>query len=68
MLSGCLLFHVRKTSEPFKSGKVKYLLEGLELMPIPWPPAMKRQLIGKDSDTGKDLRQIEKWWHRMRWS
>ena len=30
-------------------------------MPIPWPPAMKRQLIGKDSDTGKDLRQIEKW-------
>ena len=28
--------------------------------PILWPPDVKSQLIGKDSDAGKDLRQEEK--------
>ena len=27
---------------------------------IPWPPDVKSQLIGKDPDAGKDLRQEEK--------
>ena len=36
--------------------------------PIPWPPDVKSQLIGKDPDAGKDLRQKEKGeWQRMRW-
>ena len=29
--------------------------------PILWPPDSKNWLIGKDSDTGKDWRQEEKW-------
>ena len=29
-------------------------------VPIYWPPEAKRQLIGKDPDAGKDLRQMEK--------
>ena len=40
--------------------------------PIIWPPDVKSQLIGKDSDAGKGWRQKEKratedkmvWWHR----
>ena len=28
---------------------------------------MKSRLIGKDTDAGKDLRQKEKGWKRMRW-
>ena len=28
--------------------------------PIPWPPNVKRQLIGKDPDSGKDWKQKEK--------
>ena len=28
--------------------------------PILWPPDVKSQLIGKDSDAGKDWRQKEK--------
>ena len=28
--------------------------------PIPWPPNVKRQLIGKDPDSGKDRKQKEK--------
>ena len=35
--------------------------------PILWPPGVKSQLIGKDPDTGKDWRQKEKGWQRMRW-
>ena len=35
--------------------------------PIPWPPDSKSQLIGKDPDAGKDWRQEEKGWQRMRW-
>ena len=35
--------------------------------PILWPPNVKSQLIGKDPDAGKDWRQKEKRWQRMRW-
>ena len=34
---------------------------------IPWPPDVKRWLIGKDPDAGKDWRQEEKGQQRMRW-
>ena len=41
--------------------------------PILWPPDVKSQLIGKDSDAGKNWRQEEKgmtedemfWWHHQ---
>ena len=36
--------------------------------PILWPPDLKSWLIGKDSDAGKDWRQKERAWQRMRWS
>ena len=32
-----------------------------------WPPDGKNWLIGKDPDVGKDWRQEEKGWQRMRW-
>ena len=35
--------------------------------PILWPPDVKGQLIGKDPDAGKDWRQEERGWQRMRW-
>ena len=35
--------------------------------PILWPPDAKNRVIGKDSDAGKDWRQEEKGWQRMRW-
>ena len=35
--------------------------------PILWPPAVKNWLIGKDPVAGKDWRQEERWWQRMRW-
>ena len=35
--------------------------------PILWPPDAKSWLIGKDPDAGKDWRQVEKGWQRMRW-
>ena len=35
--------------------------------PILWPPDVKSQLIGKDSDTGEDWGQEEKEQQRMRW-
>ena len=38
--------------------------------PILWPPDAKSQLIRKDTDTGKDWRQEEKWMTRdemVRW-
>ena len=34
--------------------------------PILWPPDAKSQLIGKDSDAGKDWRQKESGWQRIR--
>ena len=34
--------------------------------PILWPPDVKSQLIGNDLDVGKDRRQKEKEWQRMR--
>ena len=36
--------------------------------PILWPPDLRSWLIGKDSDAGKDWRQKERAWQRMRWS
>ena len=35
--------------------------------PILWPPDARSWLIGKDPDAGKDWRQKEKGWQRMRW-
>ena len=35
--------------------------------PILWPPDAKSQLIGKDSDAGKDWRQEETGRERTRW-
>ena len=52
----------------------EYSLEGLELKLKLWPPDAKSQLIGKDSNAGKDGRQEEKgatedemvgWHHRL---
>ena len=34
---------------------------------ILWPPDGKNWLIGKDPDTGKDWKQKESRWQRMRW-
>ena len=36
-------------------------------VPILWPPDTISQLTGKDPDAGKDWRQEEKGWQRMRW-
>ena len=36
-------------------------------VPILWPLNGKRQLIGKDPHSGKDWRQKEREWQRMRW-
>ena len=36
--------------------------------PILWLPDSKKWLIGKDPDAGKDWRQEEKGWQRMRWT
>ena len=36
-------------------------------IPLLWPPDTKNWLIGKDPDAGKDWRQEEKGWQRMRW-
>ena len=35
--------------------------------PILWPPDAKGGLNGKDSDAGKDSRQKENGWQRMKW-
>ena len=35
--------------------------------PIFWPPDAKSRLIGKDLDAGKDWRQMERRWQRMKW-
>ena len=35
--------------------------------PILWPPDTKSYFIRKNPDGGKDLRQMEKGWQRMRW-
>ena len=52
----------------------KYTNKFIGEAPIPWPPDAKRQLIGKDSDAGRDWGQEEKgttedemvgWHHRL---
>ena len=35
--------------------------------PVLWPPDVKNWLIEKDPDAGKDWRQKESGWQRMRW-
>ena len=35
--------------------------------PVLWAPDAKNWLIGKDPDAGKDWRQEEKGWQKMRW-
>ena len=47
----------------------EYSLEGLmlKLTPILWPPDVTKWLIGKDPNAGKDWKQEEKGWQRMRW-
>ena len=35
--------------------------------PVLWPPDAESQLIWKDPDAGKDWRQEERGWQRMRW-
>ena len=35
--------------------------------PVLWPPDVKRWLKGKDPDAGKECRQEERGWQRMRW-
>ena len=35
--------------------------------PVLWPPHGKSWLIGKDSDAGRDWRQVEKGRQRIRW-
>ena len=35
--------------------------------PILWPPDANSRLIGKDPDAGKDWRQKEKGWQRVKW-
>ena len=36
-------------------------------VPILWPPDANSRLIGKDHDAGKDWKQKERGWQRMRW-
>ena len=36
-------------------------------IPILWPPDVKNWLIGKDPDPGKDWRQEERGWQRVKW-
>ena len=35
--------------------------------PILWPPDAKSWLTGNDSDAGKDWKQKEKGWQKMKW-
>ena len=44
-----------------------YILLHSTQAPILWPPNGKSWLIGKDSNAGKDWRQEERGWQRMRW-
>ena len=54
----------RRSNQPIlQEISPKYLLEGLVLklkLLILWPPDVKKWLIGKDLDAGKDWRQEEK--------
>ena len=35
--------------------------------PILWPPDVNSWLTGNDSDAGKDWKQKEKGWQKMKW-
>ena len=49
-----------------KEINTEYSLKGMMLKLILWPRNAKSQLIGKDSDAGKDWRQEERGQQRMR--
>ena len=60
----------RSNKSILKKISPEYSLKGpiLKLQtPILWPPDAKNWLIGKDPDAGKDWRQEERGWQRMRW-
>ena len=50
----------RSNQSILKEINTEYSLEGLMLKLILWPPDVKRWLIAKDPDAGKDWRQEEK--------
>ena len=50
----------RSNQSILKEINPEYSLEGLELKLKLWPPDAKSQLIGKDSDAGRDWGQEEK--------
>ena len=56
----------RSNQSILKEISPEYSLEGL-MPPGLWPPDVKNWLIGKDPGAGKDWRQEEKGWQRMRW-
>ena len=60
----------RRSNQSFLNKiKPEYSLEGLMLKQaiVLWPPDAKSQLIGKDPGAGKDWRQEETGWQRLRW-
>ena len=59
----------RSNQSILKEINPEYSLEGLmlKLTPILWPPDVTKWLIGKDPNAGKDWKQEEKGWQRMRW-
>ena len=57
----------RSNQSILKEISPEYSLEGLMLKLQLWPPDVKSLLTGKDPDAGKDWRQEEKGWQRMRW-
>ena len=60
----------RSNQSILKEMNPQYSLEGLMAeaeAPILWPPEARADSLEKDSDAGKDWRQEEKGWQRMRW-
>ena len=60
----------RSNQSTLKEISPEYSLKGLMLkpkLPILWSSDTKNWLIWKDPDAGKDWRQEEKGWQRMRW-
>ena len=59
--------HGKSNQSILKEINPEYSLEGRMLRLSLWSPDVKSQLIGKDPDAGKDWRQKEQGWQRMRW-
>ena len=59
----------RSNQSILKEINPEYSLEGLKLKLKLWPPDVKRQLIRKDPDAGKDWRQKKEmmvgWYHQL---